>query len=191
MEQDERAVMVTLIRHLERESGEHRPVVAWMTEYPDLDQLVPSVEAFQKREDDEERKYLVPAEAFENLVIRSEEPVPVWRVIGDSARVRWITPAQRDSLLRVDDAPEQRLQAVHPGARFFITFSRVGFDDWHRYAAVAYDTWCGEQCGSGGVVLLYRRYDQWEIVEKFPMLTAMDESPDQSAVTLPGALGSR
>lgn len=189
VEQDERAVMVALIRHLERESGGRKPVVEWMTRNPDLDALVPSVEAFQQREDDEERPYLVPGEAFEDLVARNEEPAPVWRLIGDSTRVRWLTPAQRDSLLAAADAPETRLQAIHPGARYFVAFSRAGFDPWRRYAAIAYDTWCGELCGSGGVVLLYRRYDRWEVVEQFPMLAATPREPEQSAAPAPGPVG--
>ncbi len=189
VEQDERAVLVALIRHLERESGERRPVVGWMTANPDLDALVPSVQAFQQMEDDEERPYLVPGEAFEDLVARSEQPAPVWSLIGDSTRVRWLTPAQRDSLLAAAKAPEQRLQAIHPGARYFVTFSRAGFDPWRRYAAIAYDTWCGELCGSSGVVLLYRRYDQWEVLEKFPLMAATPREPGQSAAPAPAPVG--
>jgi hypothetical protein len=171
IEQDERDVLLAVIRHFQdRDPGAQKPVVQWFSMGPIRDNLLPRAQNL------ETAGIRFPMEVFPDLVRRSGTPVAVRSLIGDSTRARWLTPAQADSLksARVQSITGVlvRLREMHPGAGFFTSLSRAGFDERRSHAAVAYASACGGLCGSAGVVLLERRRGRWRVLEQVPMLVS-------------------
>ena len=170
-EQDEREVLLAIIRYMAAEDGDH-PVLGMMTmeDLGDSD-LIPDAEIL------EEEEIRIPLEVFPDLVRRNERSVPLRPLIGESARVRWITQAQFDSL-NAADGPGVRagspvLERIYADLQSVNWLSRPGFNEARTHASVAYAFWCpGGLCGAAGLYLLERRSGRWRVIRRMAMIVS-------------------
>lgn len=171
--QDERDVLLAIIRHMQVEDGEPNPVLGVMTMElsAEDDYLLPDAETLKEEE------IRFPLEVFPDLMRRNRRSVPLRPVIGENARVRWITKAQEDSVLAANGpgvrAGSPELERIYPGLRGIDWLSRPGFDEPRTHAAVAYGWWCpGGLCGAAGVYLLERRGGRWKVIRRMAMVVS-------------------
>ncbi|MBB4638701.1 hypothetical protein [Longimicrobium terrae] len=179
-QQDERDVLLAAIRSLEIEAehdpvtdqvvGEHRvPVVLLATTRSVDPALMPGRETLRRE------RVRLPAEALSDLVRRSAAPVPIVSLTGDSLRARVITAVQLDSLRNAPggvNAPGHLLNLRYPQARGVHLISRPGFDPSRTHAAVSVGLWCGNQCGTGGLLLLDFHRGRWRVLRYVGMTIA-------------------
>lgn len=179
LEQDERDVLLAVIRYMQtEEDGEPAPVVAAisMEITAEDDYLLPDAEALKEEAEMREIEIRFPPEVFPDVLRRNRRRVPLARLTGEGSGVRWITQAQMDSVesaRRRERAAEMRvLGQMFPGARSINWLSRPGFDEPRRHASVAYAWNCGDLCGAAGVYLLERRGGRWQVVERLTMVVS-------------------
>jgi hypothetical protein len=171
LEQDEREVLLAIIQHMESEDDDSNPVLGMMTmeALAGAEHLIPDAEALR------EVGIRFPMKVFPDVMRRNRQSVPLRPLIGESARVRWITKAQEDSA-RAASGPGVRagspvLERIYPGLDGINWLSRPGFDEARTHAAVVYGWWCpGGLCGTAGIYLLERRAGGWRVIQRVGML---------------------
>lgn len=179
LEQDERDVLLAVIRYMQtEEGGEPAPVLAALSMEITAEDahLLPDAEVLEEAVEVEEIEGRFPLEVFPDLLRRNHARVPLARLIGDGAGVRWITQAQEDSLesarSRELTAEMRLLGQMFPGAESINWLSRPGFDEPRRHASVAYAWNCGDLCGAAGVYLLERRSGRWHVRDRMAMMVS-------------------
>jgi hypothetical protein len=179
LEQDEREVLLAVIRYMQtEEGGEPAPVLAALSMEitAEDDYLLPDEDALKEELEFMELQIHFPVEVFPDLLRRNRTRVPLARLIGGDVGVRWISEAQVDSVNAANtgglNAEMQLLARMYPGARAMHWLSRPGFDEPRRHASVAYGGNCGDLCGTAGVYLLEYRDGRWRVIERLPMLVS-------------------
>lgn len=180
LEQDERDVLLAVVRHMQtEEGGGPAPILAPLTMEitEEEDWLILDAEALKEEAEFNEIEPDFPPEVFPDLLQRNRRGVPLARLIGDPAGVRWISEAQKDSAMAADGpgvrAGSPVLERIYPGLTSIDWLSRPGFDEPRRHASVAYAFWCpGGLCGGGGVYLLEYRRGEWRVITRMATIVS-------------------